>query len=154
MDEIAAYRSKLHEALKKEMAAPISCRSVSNCTMLMDAICAADKLSDKPSTYAQHFEREEAMQWADRMQNADGTTGPHWPMEQTTAVMVSKGYHYDPAVWYAAMNMVYSDYFSVAKKHGVNTVEFYADMAEAFLDDKDAGGPEEKISAYYHCIAS
>ena len=47
MDEIAAYKSKLHEALKKEMAAPISCRSVSNCTMLMDAICAADKLSDK-----------------------------------------------------------------------------------------------------------
>lgn len=154
MDEIAAYKSKLHEALKKEMAAPISCRSVSNCTMLMDAICAADKLSDKPSTYAQHFEREEAMQWADRMQNADGSTGPHWPMEQTTAVMVSKGYHYDPAVWYAAMNMVYSDYFSVAKKHGVNTVEFYADMAEAFLDDKDAGDPEEKISAYYHYVAS
>ena len=88
------------------------------------------------------------------MENTDGTTGPHWPMAQTTAVMVSRGYHYDPAVWYAAMNMVYSDYFSVAKKHGVNTVEFYADMAEAFLDDKDAGGPEEKISAYYHCIAS
>ena len=91
MDEIAAYKSKLHEALKKEMAAPISCRSVSNCTMLMDAICAADKLSDKPSTYAQHFEREEAMQWADRMQNADGSTGPHWTMEQTTAIADSMG---------------------------------------------------------------
>lgn len=52
----------------------------------------------------------------------------------------------------AAMNMVYSDYFSVAKKHGVNTVEFFADMTDAFLDDKDAGAPEEKISAYYHCV--
>lgn len=73
-------------------------------------------------------------------------------IEQTTAVMRSRGLHYDPAVWYAAMNMIYSDYFKTAKKHGVNTVEFFADMADAFLDDKDAGAPEEKISAYYHCV--
>ena len=82
----------------------------------------------------------------------DDTTGQHWPMEQTTAVMRSRGLHYDPAVWYAAMNMIYSDYFKTAKKHGVNTVEFFADMTDAFLDDKDAGAPEEKISAYYHCV--
>ena len=50
------------------------------------------------------------------------------------------------------MNMIYSDYFKTAKKHGVNTVEFFADMTDAFLDDKDAGTPEEKISAYYHCV--
>ena len=66
--------------------------------------------------------------------------------------MRSRGLHYDPAVWYAAMNMIYSDYFKTAKKHGVNTVEFFADMTDAFIDDKDAGAPEEKISAYYHCV--
>lgn len=88
------------------------------------------------------------------MENTDDTTGQHWPMEQTTAVMRAHGLHYDPAVWYAAMNMIYSDYFKTAKKHGVNTVEFFADMTDAFLDDKDAGTPEEKISAYYHCVAS
>lgn len=35
---------------------------------------------------------------------------------------------------------------------GVNTVEFYADLAKAFLFDKDAKGPEKKIAAYYNCI--
>lgn len=143
--------TKLHEAMEK----PVTLGSAEEVGLYAKTIRRLEKLDcreDQPK--AAEFDRETAMQWAERMQNADGSTGPHWTMEQTTAVMVSKGYHYDPAVWYAAMNMVYSDYFSVAKKHGVNTVEFYADMAEAFLDDKDAGGPEEKISAYYHCIAS
>lgn len=156
MDEIAAYKSKLHEALKKEMAAPISCRSVSNCTMLMDAICAADKLSDKPSTYAQHFEREEAMQWADRMQNADGSTGPHWTMEQTTAIADSMGIpeHEIPHwAWGVTMNMVYSDYYPVAVEFGLNRPEFYAALAKAFLLDKDGPGPERKLMEYYEHIA-
>lgn len=52
-----------------------------------------------------------------------------------------------------AVNMMRSDYCMVARKHGVDKPEFYADMAQAFLFDKDAGEPEEKISAYYHCIA-
>ena len=35
--------------------------------------------------------------------------------------------------------------------------EYYAlseDEARAFLMDKDAGGPQRKIAAYYHCIAA
>ena len=52
------------------------------------------------------------------------------------------------------MNMIYSDYFSIIEKHTVNYVDFHVDMTAAFLDDKDAGGPDEKISAYYHCVAS
>lgn len=143
--------TKLHEAMEK----PVTLGSAEEVGMYAKTIRRLEKLdfrADEPDAAA--FDRETAIHWAEHMQNADGSTGPHWTMEQTTAVMVSKGYHYDPAVWYAAMNMIYSDYFKTAKKHGVNTVEFYTDMAEAFLDDKDAGGPEEKISAYYHCIAS
>lgn len=52
------------------------------------------------------------------------------------------------------MNMMYSDYCSVAAKYGVNKPEFFADMAKAFLFDKDAKGPKEKLSAYYHGIAA
>ena len=51
------------------------------------------------------------------------------------------------------MNMMYSDYYGVAAKYGLDRPEFYADLAKAFLDDKDAGGPEQKIAAYYHGIA-
>ena len=151
------YIEKLHKELHEIMERPVTLGRAEEVMVYADTICALHKLGDdhfRESTKMMEFTEDDAKAWTARMKNADGSTGPHWPMEQTTAVMVSKGYHYDPAVWYAAMNMVYSDYFSVAKKHGVNTVEFYADMAEAFLDDKDAGGPEEKISAYYHCIAS
>ena len=151
------YIEKLHKELHEIMERPVTLGRAEEVMVYADTICALHKLGDdhfRESPKMVEFTEDDAKEWTARMENTDGTTGPHWPMEQTTAVMVSKGYHYDPAVWYAAMNMVYSDYFSVAKKHGVNTVEFYADMAEAFLDDKDAGGPEEKISAYYHCIAS
>lgn len=143
------YIEKLYGELHELSTQPVCRRSVEEAAEIAELICVLEKLERKCD-----FTEADAREWTARMENTDDTTGPHWPMEQTTAVMVSKGYHFDPAVWYAAMNMVYSDYFSVAKKHGVSTVEFYADMAEAFLDDKDAGGPEEKISAYYHCIAS
>lgn len=143
------YIEKLYGELHELSTQPVCRRSVEEAVEIAELICVLEKLERKCD-----FTEADAREWTARMENTDDTTGPHWPMAQTTAVMVSRGYHYDPAVWYAAMNMVYSDYFSVAKKHGINTVEFYADMAEAFLDDKDAGGPEEKISAYYHCIAS
>ena len=38
-------------------------------------------------------------------------------------------------------------YCGVAKKLNINNVDFYVYMAQAFLDDKDAG--EEKLSRYY-----
>ena len=50
------------------------------------------------------------------------------------------------------MNMMYSDYCMVASKYGVNNAEFFADMARAFLFDKDAEGPGEKLAAYYHRV--
>lgn len=143
------YIEKLYGELHELSTQPVCRRSVEEAAEIAELICVLEKLERKCD-----FTEADAREWTARMENTDDTTGQHWPMAQTTAVMVSKGYHYDPAVWYAAMNMIYSDYFKTAKKHGVDTVEFYADMAEAFLDDKDAGGPEEKISAYYHCIAS
>lgn len=37
------------------------------------------------------FTEDDAKEWTARMENTDGTTGPHWPMEQTTAVAESMG---------------------------------------------------------------
>ena len=96
------------------------------------------------------------MRWAANMQNADGTTGPHWTMEQTTAVAESMGIqeHEIPHwAWGVAMNMMYSDYYDVAARYGVNRPEFYADLAKAFLLDKDGPGPEKKLMEYYEHIA-
>lgn len=153
----AHYIEQIKEQLHEIMERPVTLGHAEEVTVYADAICALHKLGGdhfRESTKMMEFTEGDAKEWTANMENTDDTTGPHWPMEQTTAVMRSRGLHYDPAVWYAAMNMIYSDYFKTAKKHGVNTVEFFADMTDAFLDDKDAGTPEEKISAYYHCVAS
>ena len=100
---------------------------------------------------------DDAIKWTLHMENADGTTGPHWTMEQTTAVAESMGIQ-APAVprwaWGVTMNMMYSDYYPVAMEFGVNRPEFYAALAKAFLMDKDGPEPEEKLCAYYKHIAS
>lgn len=94
--------------------------------------------------------QEEAQEWARGMENEDGTTGPHWTMEQTKQVQAQNGIDCDPVEFYLAMNMMYSDYMKAAKKLGVNKVDFYACMAKAFLDDKDAG--PDKLRRYFHYV--
>ena len=120
-------------------------------------ICRLEKLHGQHDEQeADTFDRETAMQWAANMQHADGTTGPHWTMEQTTAVAESMGIQ-APVVprwaWGVTMNMMYSDYYPVAVEFGINRPEFYAALAKAFLLDKDGPGPEQKLTEYYEHIA-
>lgn len=143
------YIEKLYEELHALSTHPVCRSSVEEAAEIAELICILEKIGHKCD-----FTDADAHEWTARMKNTDDTTGPHWPMAQTTAIMVSRGYHYDPAVWFAAMNMIYSDYYKTAKKHGVDTQDYYTDMTVAFLDDKDAGGPEEKTCAYYRYVAS
>lgn len=85
-----------------------------------------------------HLTLEDAKHWTSKMQNADGTTGPHWTLEQTQDVAKQRGVTCDKNDFWAAMNMMYSDYGKVAKMYSVDNTNFYADMAAAFLQDKDA----------------
>lgn len=96
------------------------------------------------------LDKRTAEEWARQMQNADGTTGAHWTMENTEQVMKQYNITCDPAEFFAAMNMMYSDYCEVFKKFGVNKLDFYAEMAKAFLDDDDA--VKDKIGAYYEYV--
>ena len=151
-----AYKDKLHAALREIAECPVSMRTVEQAAAVIDLLCRLDKLEDHDEPEAATFDRETAMQWADNMQNDDGTTGPHWTMEQTTAVAESMGIQ-APAVprwaWGVTMNMMYSDYYHVAVEFGLNRPEFYAALAKAFLLDKDGPGPEQKLMAYYEHIA-
>nr|DAE83265.1 MAG TPA: hypothetical protein [Caudoviricetes sp.] len=149
-DKIKAYKAKLCEALEACMAEPVSSRSVGSCTMLMDALCKADKITIESE--ASTFTEDDARRWTEHMENDDGSMGAHWTLEQTTAVANSIGVHVDPWIWFAALNMEYSDNFEVAQKYGLDRPEYYADLAKAFLFDKDGGGPEAKIAGYYHGI--
>jgi len=132
------------------MAEPVCSRSVGSCTMLMDALCKADKITMESE--ASTFTEDDARRWTEHMENDDGSMGAHWTLEQTTAVANSIGVHVDPWIWYAAMNMMYSDYWESATRYGVDRPEYYADLAKEFLFDKDAGGPGAKIAGYYHGI--
>lgn len=96
------------------------------------------------------IDKERAEKLTEKMKNEDGTRGAHWNFAQTKQVMESNGYQCDPAEFYLAMNMMYSDYYSIANRFGMNTVDFYSSMAKAFLDDKDAG--KDKLAKYFTYI--
>ena len=97
------------------------------------------------------FDRQTAMKWVNQMQNEDGSKGPRWTFEQARQIMSQQGIKCDPAEFWAALNMMYSDYCKVAEEYGVgDKADFYADMANAFLMDKDAG--DGKLAKYYRHV--
>lgn len=96
------------------------------------------------------FTKEMAEKWMHGMKNGDGTTGPHWSMEQVKQLMEQKNLDCDLLELWTAMNMFYSDYYKVAKKLNMNNTNFYLDMAMAFLDDEDA--VTDKLAAYYENV--
>lgn len=90
-------------------------------------------------------------EWVDHMENADGTTGPHWSRHEAEVIHAKYGIFCGELEFYVALNMMYSDYCRAAEKAGASTVELYARMAEAFLNDKDA--QPDKLERYYRYIA-
>lgn len=96
------------------------------------------------------MDKETAEKWVRSMYSDSGHHGEKWTYEQTKQVMNQKDIHCDPAEFYAAMNAMYNDYSELAKKFGVNTVDFYAEMAKAFLEDPDAA--PDKLERYYRYV--
>ena len=100
----------------------------------------------------EEFTHETAKEWTKQMHNEDGTTGPHWTMDQVKQLMKQQNIEHDAATFWAILNSIYSDYCAVFKKHGVNTMEMYIDMTKAWLNDKDA--VKDKAGAYYECVVN
>lgn len=99
--------------------------------------------------------KEMAEEWMMGLQNEDGTKGPHWSMDQAKQVMQQRGIQADWITFWAILNMMYSDYCKVFKKHGVgDRVDFYADITSAWLNDKDGPEPAKKAAAYYEYIVN
>ena len=91
-----------------------------------------------------------AEQWARNMEKEDGSRGPKWSKEQVKPYMAQVGYHGPEYKFWVIMNAMYSDYCKVAKKYGQDRPEYYADLAKAWLEDKDA--KPEKAGLYYRYI--
>lgn len=102
------------------------------------------------------FSHKDMETWKSMMKNEDGTRGEHFRKEQVKHACQQAGIdceEFGEDVFGLAMNMMYSDYCKVAKKYGVDTPEYYADLAKSFLRDKDFDGkPEEKLYLYYKSI--
>ena len=96
--------------------------------------------------------REEAESWVSGMRGEDPAVphGGKWTMEQVKPIAIKYGIQPETEdfieLW-ATMNALYADYFAVAKKYNVVTPDFFADMAMAFIHDKDAR--PGKVAEYY-----
>lgn len=150
------YMQHLREEIAVLMERPVSLGRAEEICAYADTLCALQKM-DGGEHYSEvkkmmGFTEADAKRWAEHMENDDGSKGPHWTLEQATAVANSIGVHTDPWVWFTAMNMMYSDYWESATRYGVDRPEYYADLAKAFLFDEDGGGPEAKIAGYYHGV--
>lgn len=118
-----------------------------------NAICQweEDKQPKKKTLSSGSISLDEAKQWTNRMQNEDGTSGPHWTIDQAKQIMAQRNLSISPTEFWVAINIIYSDFSPVAKKHGLGgSLDFYVDMAKAFLNDKDAA--PNKLSNYYNHI--
>lgn len=97
--------------------------------------------------------KEKAEKWVKKMRS-DDRKGEMWSMED--AKELAKAYDITEGQelidFYAALNMVYSDYSAVAKEWGVDEEEYYAALACAFLYDRDGKRPSEKLAAYYKYV--
>lgn len=108
-------------------------------------------MGNRAVMYPGKMTKEMAKRWVSQMVGDDGTIGEHWTMEQTEQVRNQRGLvECDPNEFYVSMNLMWSDYGTVAKRMGVGNTDFFAEMAKAFLHDKDS--VDGKLMAYYSAI--
>ena len=99
-----------------------------------------------------HFNEEYARKAVNKMENEDGTKGPHWSLEEATSIANQFGITFTGSFnkydQYVALNMIYSDYYKVIVAiTNSNAVKHFVEFAKAWLKDKDID--EGKMWYYY-----
>ena len=103
--------------------------------------------------------KEDLREWKRKLENNDGTKGPHYEMSQIMSAADKLGVKFDDFTemeFCMTVNMFYSDYCDVAKKYVSHDkmLEYFVDMAYGFLHDIDGPEPWTKLMLYYHCIVN
>lgn len=98
-------------------------------------------------------------EWKRMLENADGTRGPHYDMQQIMSVAEKhdiKFKEFSEAELCVATNMMYADYCHALKKFVEHDelLECCMCLAKAFLEDEDGPEASEKLALYYHCIVN
>ncbi len=100
--------------------------------------------------------RDKAEKWVRRMYGDDPRSrGEMWTFEDAKKLAEERDLPTDGQEmidYYVALNMAYNDYSKVAKEHGVDTEDYYADLAQAWLYDRDGKPPTEKLMAYHKYV--
>lgn len=149
-------RNEIEKRIKHVMEHGDCCKDVHDLAMLMylrDHMEDEDEYGHKG---AQKLTREQAVDWVNGMHGEDPAVpnGGKWTMEQVQPIAIKYGVQPGTEecieLW-AVMNALYNDYYGVAKKYNALTPDFFADMAMAFIHDKDAR--PGKVARYYRYIA-
>lgn len=155
MQQVKENKEDLFEMMARVASEPITPCTLRNLNTMWGAYSAMCLVGEENivnhEKHKHSMTEQEAKSWVSRMKNADGSVGAHWPMDKTEQVRTQRGFNCNPVTFWVAMNMMYSDYCEVAKKNNASTVEFFADMAKAFLVDVDA--KPDKLARYYECVA-
>ena len=81
-----------------------------------------------------HFNEEHARKAVSKMENEDGTRGPHWSVEETTALAsqygINLGSRFNRYDWFVALNMVYSDYYNEPARENDKILELQKEVSE------------------------
>ena len=141
-NHIDTYKTSLKKAIGEYMEMPINERTAEAVEGMIECLIMLDKACDREKGM---ITKEEATAWVHEI-------GEHFDKESLEP-FVSRFLDIPVCVVWATMNMLWSDYHKVAKKHGIDTPAFYADLTEAFLYDEDADAPEKKLSEYYRNVA-
>lgn len=98
-----------------------------------------------------HFNEEHARKAVSKMENEDGTRGPHWSVEETTALAsqygINLGSRFNRYDWFVALNMVYSDYYKVIiSMTNSNSTKHFVELAKALLNGSGAQMTNNEIT--------
>ena len=117
-------------------------------TVWMDSPTAEEESSGE-------IDQESAMRWVQSMEGTDPNhpRGGKWSPEALKPLAQKEGFPTEgPEFWafYAVANAMYSDYAATAKRYGIHSPDFYADMAADFIRDADA--QPDKVERYLRYI--
>lgn len=136
----------VHEQIEHEIEMgnhPGAVRDLAALVTVYDFLCSGQMHEH----HSLHMTRDEAEAWVSRMDHIH----IRMPYEEVERRAINYGIEHEKIPeFYAAFNMIQSDYGMVAKEFGVSTPDFYAAMAKAWIMDDDA--VEGKTALYEKCI--
>ena len=114
------------------------------------------KLERYEQMYGPHFNEECAQKAVKKMENEDGTKGPHWSIEETERVAQQYGVNlksekFNKYDWFVALNMIRSDFYrAVVSMTGTDNIKHFVELTKAWLNDKDI--EEGKMWFYFKYV--